>query len=57
MKRTLLLKSESLAELSTGELRAVAGGNSRYCASQDCYTAGFTCFLSEWACDVTAGCA
>lgn len=50
MKRTLSLKSEALTQLTFGELRDVAGGNTPACASRDCYTAAFTCFVSERLC-------
>lgn len=56
MKRTLSLKREALAELSTRELSGVAGGalpttpinacpliNSQVICSGDCYTRGTTC--------------
>ncbi|HEX8001066.1 MAG TPA: hypothetical protein VF519_00055 [Mycobacteriales bacterium] len=56
MKRSLALKSEKLTELTFGELRAVAGGNTPDCASKDCYTVGAACFLSLAICDVTDTC-
>lgn len=52
MKRSLTLKSETLAELTFGELRAVNGGNTPYCASQDCATVGALCFLSLAVCEL-----
>ena len=54
--RKLVLRSESLSELSTGELRVVAGGNTPDCASRDCYTVGAACFLSLAICKVTDTC-
>lgn len=53
MKRTLTLKSETLNELTFGELRAVAGGNTPACASRDCETVGAACFLSLAICKLT----
>lgn len=53
MKRTLTLKSESLTELTYGELVAVAGGNTPDCASRDCQTVGAACFLSVAICKLT----
>lgn len=53
MRRTLVLKSETLAELTAGELRAVAGGNTPDCASRGCYTVGAACFLSLAICEYT----
>jgi hypothetical protein len=47
-KRSLVLRSETLSELRTAELAGVVGGDdTRHCATRDCYTAAFTCFLSE----------
>lgn len=53
MKRSLTLKSEALTELTYGELAAVAGGNTPYCASSDCATVGAACFLSLAVCTIT----
>ena len=52
--RKLTLKSETLTELTAGELHAVVGGqDTTRCASRDCPTAAFTCFLtwSERMCE------
>jgi hypothetical protein len=52
MTRPLTLRREPLTELTFGELRAVAAGNTPYCASSDCYTAAFTCFVSLAVCEL-----
>lgn len=45
--RKLVLRFETLTELTGGELRAVVGGeDTSRRASRDCPTAAFTCFLS-----------
>lgn len=45
--RKLSLKSETLTELTTGEMHSVVGGeDTSRCASRDCPTAAFTCFLT-----------
>lgn len=53
MKRSLALRSETLTELTFGELRAVNGGNTPHCASQDCASVGAACALSLAVCDLT----
>lgn len=49
MKRTLTLKCETLAELTSAELGAVAGGQP---VTYSCYTAAFTCMISQAVCDI-----
>lgn len=44
MKRTLTLKSETLTELTYGDLTAVAGGAP---PTYDCPTAAFTCIPAQ----------
>lgn len=45
--RKLILKSETLTELTTGEMHSVVGAqDTRQCASRDCPTMAFTCSLT-----------
>lgn len=44
MKRTLTLKSETLTELTCGDLAAVAGGVP---PTRECPTAAFTCIPTQ----------
>ena len=43
LRRTLVLKKESLQELAAPELAAVAGGQP---VTYGCYTAGLQCFVN-----------
>jgi hypothetical protein len=51
MKRTLVLRHESLAPLSDGELAGVAGGRPRY-PSEDCPDNTYYCLTGPQWCNV-----